>query len=84
MSNEAWEKLFSSSGMVTKDEIITADSSEEKSVKYFRSAGYAMRAARKGPGSVEAGMKWLLSLNSIIIDPERCPHTYNIDKTPLI
>lgn len=37
----------------------------------------ACRAGRqsKGPGSVAAGMKWLQSLNAIIIDPVRCPET---------
>lgn len=74
-SNEKWSEMLEESGLVTKDELIIADSSEQKTVKYFRDAGYLMRGARKGAGSVEAGMKWLLSLNSIIIDPKRCPHT---------
>ena len=34
-----------------------------------------MTAARKGPGSVEAGIKWLQSLKAIVIDPDRCPFT---------
>ena len=38
-------------------------------------AGLPCRAAVKGPGSVAAGMKWLQSLNAIIIDPVRCPET---------
>lgn len=71
-SNEKWAELMEKSGLVTKDELITADSSEQKSIGYFRGLGYAMRRAKKGPGSVEEGMKWLLSLNSIIIDPKRC------------
>ena len=31
--------------------------------------------ATKGPGSVRARIKWLQSLNEIIIDPRRCPET---------
>jgi phage terminase large subunit len=32
-----------------------------------------IRGARKGPGSVEFGIKFLQDLEQIIIDPERCP-----------
>ncbi|MBQ7794783.1 MAG: PBSX family phage terminase large subunit [Clostridia bacterium] len=76
ISNEKWQEMFEESGFVSKDELIIADSAEKKSVKYFRDAGYLMKAAKKGAGSVETGMKWLLSLCSIIVDPVRCPHTY--------
>ncbi len=56
---------------------ITADpgSGGDKSISSFRSMGFDMWAARKGPGSVEAGIKWLQSLPAIVIDPERCPET---------
>ena len=55
---------------------ITADSAEPKSIDDFRSYGFDMRGAIKGPGSVEYSMKWLASLSEIIIDPDRCPHTH--------
>ncbi len=74
--NDLWQQKIEESGIASKEELITADSSEEKSVKFFRDAGYLMRAAQKGPGSVEAGMKWLMSLKKIIIDPVRCPETF--------
>lgn len=54
---------------------LTADSAEPKSVQDYRAYGLGCRAARKGPGSVEAGMKWLQSLGRIVIDPARCPDT---------
>lgn len=56
---------------------ITADSGGEgpKSIADFRSRGFDMRGAIKGPGSVEYSMKWLASLTEIIIDPQRCPDT---------
>lgn len=54
---------------------LTADSSEEKSCSDYRAAGLPCRAAIKGPGSVNAGMKWLQSLDAIVIDPARCPDT---------
>jgi phage terminase large subunit len=32
-----------------------------------------IKGAKKGPGSVEFGIKWLQDLEQIVIDPERCP-----------
>ena len=60
---------------VTDNDKIIADSGGEgpKSVNHFRDMGFYMRKARKGPGSVEFSMKWLSSLNEIVIDPVRCP-----------
>lgn len=60
---------------LTGEDKITADSGGEgkKSVADFRSQGFFMREAVKGPGSVEYSMKWLSSLNEIVIDPKRCP-----------
>lgn len=57
------------------EEYLTADSAEEKSCGDYRAAGLPCRGAEKGPGSVKAGMKWLQSLQAIVIDPERCPDT---------
>jgi len=54
---------------------ITADSAEPKSVADFRAWGFNMQGAIKGPNSVDYSMKWLQSLNEIIIDPARCPYT---------
>lgn len=59
-----------------KDEIVTADSAEPKSISDFKSyGGYGCRPAEKGPDSVNYSMKWLQSLNHIYIDPTRCPET---------
>ena len=59
-----------------KNDHITADpgSGGDKSISSFREMGFDMYAARKGPGSVEAGIKWLQSLPAIVIDPARCPN----------
>lgn len=54
---------------------ITADSSEPKSIAELKEYGIRIVGAKKGPGSVEHGMKWLEELEEIIIDPERCPNT---------
>lgn len=59
---------------VTSADLITADSAEPKSVGDYRSYGLACRAVEKGPGSVDYSMKWLQSLNRIVID-ESCKGT---------
>ena len=56
-------------------EIIAADSSEQKSVADYRAYGLSCRAVEKGQGSVAYSMKWLQSLDAIVIDPNRCPDT---------
>lgn len=61
---------------VTDNDLITADSAEPKSIADFRSYGANCRPAEKGANSIRYGMKWLQSLNKIVIDPQRCPNTY--------
>ena len=60
---------------LTEEDKITADSAEPKSIADYRNYGLYCRGAAKGPGSVEYSMKWLQSLNAIVIDPVRCPDT---------
>lgn len=59
-----------------KNELITADSAEPKSIADFRAYGCFMRPAEKGPDSVRYGIKWLQSLRHIYIDKHRCPVAY--------
>mgnify|MGYP003321314967 CR=1 FL=1 len=54
---------------------ITCDSAEPKSVNDYRDAGLPAKAAVKGAGSVEYGMKWLQG-RKIVIDPRRTPNAY--------
>lgn len=73
-----------------KNNLIIADpgSGGDRNVGDFREWGFRMREAKKGPGSVEYGIKWLQSLERIVIDPERCPETakefseYEYEKDP--
>lgn len=60
---------------LTRDDMITADSAEPKSVADYNKFGLRCMGARKGPGSVEYSMKWMQSLVSIVIDPADCPDT---------
>lgn len=55
---------------------VTADSSDPKSIKDMKDLGLNIRGAKKGPDSVEFGVKWLQSLSKIVIDKKRCPKTY--------
>lgn len=59
------------------NELITADSAEQKSISDFRAYGCFMRGAEKGPDSVRYGIKWLQSLRHIYIDKYRCPNAYD-------
>lgn len=72
-SNADWAKVIDHH----RDDLILADpgSGGDRNVGDFKSWGFRMREARKGPGSVAYGIKWLQSLRSIVIDPERCPET---------
>lgn len=60
---------------LTREDRITADSAEPKSVGDYNKFGLRCYGAEKGPGSVEYSMKWLQALTKIVIDPIRCPHT---------
>lgn len=55
---------------------IIADSAEPRSIDELRLLGAKrIKGAKKGPGSIEHGEKWLDELDEIIIDPSRTPHT---------
>ena len=48
---------------------------EPKSIYDLKDNGIAVKAALKGAGSVEYGIKWMQSRMKIIIDAKRTPHT---------
>lgn len=72
-NSETWQILKDKG--VTEEDLITGDSAEPKSIGDYREYGANIRGAIKGPGSVEYSMKWLSSLNKIVIDRQRCPNT---------
>lgn len=61
---------------IKKGDWITADSAEPKSVMDYQKLGLTCYGAVKGPGSVEYSMKWMQSLDAIVIDQKRCPRTW--------
>lgn len=55
---------------------VTADSAEPRTINEFKLLGLKITGAKKGPDSVKNGIKFLQDLESIIIDPVRCPNAY--------
>nr|WP_315530740.1 PBSX family phage terminase large subunit [Dialister invisus] len=60
----------------TETALIRADGAEPKSIKELNELGLRVIAAKKGPDSVDFGMRWLQGLSAIVIDKKRCPNTY--------
>jgi len=54
---------------------VTADSAEPRTIAELRNLGVNITGAKKGPDSVEHGIKFLQDLDEIVIDPVRCPNT---------
>ena len=75
-NEDAFHRLYDEEKKITRQELVTADSAEEKSVADFRAYGAFIRPAKKGPDSVRYGIKWLQGLRHIYIDKNRCPETY--------
>lgn len=55
---------------------VMADSAEPKSIAEMHGLGLNIYGARKGPDSVDYGIKWLQSLAHIYIDKRRAPNAY--------
>lgn len=62
---------------ICKGRLVYADSAEPKSIEDLKDEGINILATKKGPDSVDYGMKFLQSLEHIYIDRRRCPNTYN-------
>ncbi|OUS72988.1 terminase [Paenibacillus sp. MY03] len=58
-----------------KNEQIIADSAEPKSNNELMQYGLRVRGVKKGPDSIDYGIRFLQSLEAIIIDDMRCPET---------
>ena len=68
---------------------ITCDSAEPKSIAELKSLGLTrVKGAKKGPDSIEFGIKFLQKLHKIVIDNKSCPnvarefsgYAYDMDK----
>ena len=65
---------------------ITCDSAEPKSIAELKTYGLLVKAAKKGPDSIDYGIRFLQNLEEIVIDNKRCPNaarefsSYEYDK----
>lgn len=75
-NKELFDIIYDEKQLIKRDELVTADSAEPKSIADFRAYGAFIREAVKGPDSVRYGIKWLQGLNHIYIDKRHCPETY--------
>ncbi len=72
LNRQAAEKIAAKAGRHR----ILADSAEPKSIAEMQSYGLRISGAKKGPDSVEHGIKWLQDRGHIYIDKRRAPNTY--------
>lgn len=75
-NEDVFHTLYDELKKIKREELVIADSAEEKSIADFKAYGAFIRPADKGPDSVRYGIKWLQGLCHIYIDPVRCPKTY--------
>ena len=54
-------------------EPVRCDSAEPRMIRELRQRGVQALGAKKGPGSVAHGLRWLQERAEIVIDPARCP-----------
>lgn len=75
-NKEIYDILYEEEKLLRKDELMTCDSAEPKSIADFKSFGSFVRGADKGPDSVRYSIRWFQGLNHIYIDRKRCPETW--------
>lgn len=61
------------SGLIGR-EYVTYDSEDPRMINELQRRNVHALPAKKGPGSVEHGMRWLQDLAAIVIDPQACPN----------
>lgn len=62
--------------MIMPGELVTCDNIPPENTADYQDMGINAVRAIKGPGSRERRYQWLQGLTEIIIDPKRCPKTY--------
>lgn len=55
-------------------DVVRCDSADPRMISELRRRSVNAIGVKKGPGSVEHGMRWLQNLGAIIIDPKRTPN----------
>ena len=77
-SEDIYRTIYQEQKKITNSDMLICDSGGGGTfvIADFRAYGAFARAADKGPGSVDYGIKWLQGLRHIYIDKRRCPETY--------
>ena len=75
LPNEKLAEEIKKHGIGAKDPIV-CDSAEPKSIRNLQDQDLRAVPAKKGPGSVDYGIKWLASQIEIVVDPRRTPMFY--------
>ena len=77
-SEQIYNQIYRERKLITNEEQLVADPGGGGLfvIADFKSFGAFVRAADKGPGSVDYGIKWLQGLRHIYIDKRACPDTW--------
>lgn len=77
-SEVIYRQLYEEEKLISNDEQLIADPGGGGLfvIADFKAFGAYVRAADKGPGSVDYGIKWLQGLRHIYIDKRECPETW--------
>lgn len=77
-SEAIYQQLYNEKKLISNEEQLVADPGGGGLfvIADFKAFGAFIRAADKGPGSVDYGIKWLQGLRHIYIDKRMCPDTW--------
>ena len=68
------DQLAEKAKAIAGREYIVYDNADPRMIHELNRRGVRALPAKKGPGSIEHGMRWLQDLGAIVIDPVRCPN----------
>lgn len=73
-SGNSTDRLANEIRQRNDNRIVYCDSADPRMISELRMRGIDAIGVKKGPGSVEHGMRWLQNLGQIVIDPKRTPN----------
>ena len=68
------DRLAAEAKRIAGQEAVRCDSADPRMIQELRERGVYAVPAKKGPGSVAHGIRWMQELDRIVIDPARCPN----------
>lgn len=73
-SGNSVDRLSDELGRRADGGVIRCDSADPRMIAELSRRGVRAIGVKKGPGSVEHGMRWLQGLGEIVVDPKRTPN----------